>query len=196
MNNMKSTSVKTGGEVNMKFTTAKIAMIAMAICINYIGGQLALALHLPIYLDSIGTILIGAMFGPAFGVLPPMISGILMAFTGDIYSLYFAPVGMILGLTAGFVLKRIHSVGFMLLLSAFLITLPGTIVCAIINAILFGGVTSSGSSAIVAALSHTPLGLTGAIFVVQIFTDYLDRVISLALVMIVLRKLKPMLPNI
>ncbi len=196
MNNMKSTSVKTGGAVNMKFTTAKIAMIAMAICINYIGGQLALALHLPIYLDSIGTILIGAMFGPAFGVLPPMISGILMAFTGDIYSLYFAPVGMILGLTAGFVLKRIHSVGFMLLLSAFLITLPGTIVCAIINAILFGGVTSSGSSAIVAALSHTPLGLTGAIFVVQIFTDYLDRVISLALVMIVLRKLKPMLPNI
>lgn len=195
MNNMKSTSVKTGGVVNMKFTTAKIAMVAMAICINYIGGQLALALHLPIYLDSIGTILIGAMFGPAFGVLPPMISGILMAFTGDIYSLYFAPVGMILGLTAGFVLKRIHSVGFMLLLSAFLITLPGTIVCAIINAILFGGVTSSGSSAIVAALSHTPLGLTGAIFVVQIFTDYLDRVISLALVMVVLRKVKPMLPK-
>lgn len=195
MNNMKSTSVKTGGVVNMKFTTAKIAMVAMAICINYIGGQLALALHLPIYLDSIGTILIGAMFGPAFGVLPPMISGILMAFTGDIYSLYFAPVGMILGLTAGFVLKRIHSVGFMLLLSALLITLPGTIVCAIINAILFGGVTSSGSSAIVAALSHTPLGLTGAIFVVQIFTDYLDRVISLALVMIVLRKAKPMLPK-
>lgn len=195
MNNMKSTSVKTGGVVNMKFTTAKIAMVAMAICINYIGGQLALALHLPIYLESIGTILIGAMFGPAFGVLPPMISGILMAFTGDIYSLYFAPVGMILGLTAGFVLKRIHSVGFMLLLSAFLITLPGTIVCAIINAILFGGVTSSGSSAIVAALSHTPLGLTGAIFVVQIFTDYLDRVISLALVMIVLRKVKPMLPK-
>lgn len=195
MNNMKSTSVKTGGAVNVKFTTAKIAMIAMAICINYIGGQLALALHLPIYLDSIGTILIGAMFGPAFGVLPPMISGILMAFTGDIYSLYFAPVGMILGLTAGFVLKRIHSVGFMLLLSAFLITLPGTVVCSIINAILFGGVTSSGSSAIVAALSHTPLGLTGAIFVVQIFTDYLDRVISLALVMIVLRKVKPLLPN-
>lgn len=195
MNNMKSTSVKTDGVVNMKFTTAKIAMVAMAICINFIGGQLALALHLPIYLDSIGTILIGAMFGPAFGVLPPMISGILMAFTGDIYSLYFAPVGMILGLTAGFVLKRIHSVGFMLLLAAFLITLPGTIVCAIINAILFGGVTSSGSSAIVAALSHTPLGLTGAIFVVQIFTDYLDRVISLALVMIVLRKVKPLLPK-
>lgn len=195
MNNMKSTTVKTDTVNHMKFTTTKLAMIAMAICINYIGGQLALALRLPIYLDSVGTILIGALFGPAFGVLPPLISGVLMAFTGDIYSLYFAPVGMILGLTAGFVLKRIHSVGFMLLLSAFLITLPGTIVCAIINAILFGGVTSSGSSAIVAALSHTPLGLTGAIFVVQIFTDYLDRVISLALVMIVLRKVKLLLPK-
>ncbi len=172
-----------------KMTTQMIVMIAMAVVINYIGGQLALLLHLPIYLDSIGTILVAYMFGPIAGMCPPLISGLLMAATGDIFSLYFAPVGMILGLTSGLVLKRMldskkgfgKSLGAMIL-AAFVITIPGTIVSSIINAILFGGVTSSGSTVLVQLLRHTPLGLTGSIFVVQILTDFVDRFIALALV--------------
>ncbi len=161
----------------------RICMLAAAVCINYAGGQLALLLRLPVYLDSIGTILTGLMFGPVTGMLPPLISGILMMMAGDIYSLYFAPAGMILGLASGLVFRRIHAAGPGLFLAALLITVPGTLVVAVINAAVFGGVTSSGSSAIVALLSHTPLGLTGSIFAVQIVTDYLDRLISLALVM-------------
>jgi len=48
--------------------------------------------------------------------------------------------------------------------------------------VLFGGVTSSGSSILVQLLSHTPLGLTGSIFVVQFLTDYLDRCIAVFVV--------------
>ena len=40
-------------------TTLQLCMLAMAVCINVAGGQLALMLRLPIYLDSIGTILTG-----------------------------------------------------------------------------------------------------------------------------------------
>ena len=40
-------------------TTLQLCMMAMAVCINVAGGQLALMLRLPIYLDSIGTILTG-----------------------------------------------------------------------------------------------------------------------------------------
>ncbi|MDD6195316.1 ECF transporter S component [[Clostridium] aminophilum] len=170
-----------------KMAAAEICLIALAICINYAGGQLALLLRLPIYLDSMGTILIACIYGPVTGLLTPLISGMLMALTGDIYSLYFAPVGMILGLTAGIVLRNNSSFGWKLVLSAFLITIPGTIVSSVINAVLFGGITSSGSTVLVQALSHTPLGLTGSIFAVQILTDFLDRVISLYAVMAVLR---------
>ena len=70
--------------MNKKMTTLRLCMIAMAVCINVAGGQLALMLRLPIYLDSIGTILIGAWMGPFYGMLPNMISGVLMGFTTDI----------------------------------------------------------------------------------------------------------------
>ena len=39
-------------------------MIAFAICINFVGGQIALFLKLPIYLDSIGTVFVAAVLGP------------------------------------------------------------------------------------------------------------------------------------
>ena len=53
--------------MNKKMTTLRLCMIAMAVCINVAGGQLALMLRLPIYLDSIGTILIGAWMAHFMG---------------------------------------------------------------------------------------------------------------------------------
>lgn len=161
----------------------KLCFIAAAICMNYVGGQIALALRLPIYLDSIGTILISCLYGPVTGLVTPLASGLLMCVTGDIYSLYFAPVGMILGMVSGFVFKKYTRLNHRIFLAALMITVPSTIVSSVINAILFHGVTSSGSSILVQLLSHTPLGMTGSIFTVQILTDYLDRLISAGLVL-------------
>ena len=45
-------------------STQQLAFLAFAAVINIIGGYIALFLHLPIYLDSIGTILISAVLGP------------------------------------------------------------------------------------------------------------------------------------
>ena len=179
-----------------KMSAMKLCMLAMAVCINVAGGQLALMLRLPIYLDSIGTILTGLWMGPVCGILPNLLSGVILGMTTDIYSLYFAPVGMITGLMAGFagqfmkVLLTDRNVSKRkILLGAVLITIPGTAVSSVINAVLFGGVTSSGSAILVQLLSKTPLGLTGSIFAVQILTDYLDRAIALALAVTVLQVL-------
>ena len=177
-------------------TTLQLCMLAMAVCINVAGGQLALILRLPIYLDSIGTVLTGLWMGPLCGMLPNLLSGIILGMTTDIYSLYFAPVGMITGLMAGIagmVMKSLLSERNVrkrqILTGAFLITVPGTLVSSVINAVLFGGVPSSGSSILVQLLAKTPLGMTGSIFAVQILTDYLDRVIALALAVAVLQVL-------
>ena len=162
----------------------------MAVVINIVGGQIALMLRLPVYLDSIGTILTGAVLGPWFGMLPNLLSGIFMGMTVDIYSLYFAPVGMITGIMSGILLhgetagKSVK--GRWIFLKGLGVSVPGTIMSAVINAVLFGGVTSSGSTVIVQLLARTPLGLTGSIFAVQFLTDYIDRCVSIFAVSMVL----------
>ena len=86
-----------------KINAYQICLVALAVGINIVGGQIALFMKLPVYLDSIGTILTGAILGPWFGMLPNLLSGIFMGMTVDIYSLYFAPVGMITGIMSGLV---------------------------------------------------------------------------------------------
>ena len=165
----------------------KLSIIALAIALNVVGGQIALLLHLPVYLDSIGTILIAVIYGPFYGILPPLLYGMVMGFTLDIYSLYFMPVGIILSLTTGIVSRALNLQGRLIVPGALIITIPGTITSALITALLFGGITSSGSTVIVQILNKAGMGLTASVFVVQILTDYLDRLISLALVAALLR---------
>lgn len=175
--------------MNKKITAVQICLIAMAVCINVTGGQIALLLRLPVYLDSIGTIFAGALLGPFFGMIPNLLSGIVMGLTTDIYALYFAPVGMLTGFVTGLVFRKQMLKKAQIFPAAFLITVPGTVVSALICAGLFGGITSSGSAVLVQLLAKTPLGMTASVFVVQILTDYLDRLISLFAVVYLLNAL-------
>ncbi len=174
----------------VKITPIQLCLVAMAAGINVAGGQLALLLRLPVYLDSIGTIFTGALLGPWFGMLPNLLSGIIMGVTTDIYSLYFAPVGMVTGFMAGVVWKRAKRPLWMLALS---VSLPGTLLSSAICAAVFGGITSSGSTVLVQLLAKTPLGMTASIFLVQVITDFADRWISLFLTERLLRVLPPSL---
>ncbi len=170
-------------------TVRQLTLVAFAAVLNVVGGQIALLFHLPIYLDSIGTILTGALLGPWFGMLPSLIGGLVMGMTVDIYSLYFMPVGMILGFCSGIAGKMLGMPKFTLkglpklLLFSLIISVPSTIVSAGISAYLFNGITSSGSTVLVQLLANTTnLGLTASIILVQAGTDLLDRIISLALI--------------
>ena len=58
-------------------STRRLCFLALAIILNIVGGQIALLLHLPIYLDSMGTILIAVLFGPLYGMLPPLLYGLV-----------------------------------------------------------------------------------------------------------------------
>ena len=175
-------TVSTRREENSIISVRKMCVVALAIVLNVIGGQIALMLHLPIYLDSIGTIMIAMLYGPVYGMLPPLLYGLVMGFTLDIYSLYFMPVGLMLGLVTGLVSKYFSLQKWRMIPGAMLITIPGTIVSSVITAVLFGGITSSGSTVIVQILNKAGLGLTASVFIVQILTDYLDRLLSLVVV--------------
>lgn len=180
---MSNTNLKAvGREEGSIISVRKMCLIALAIVLNVIGGQIALLFHLPIYLDSMGTIMIAMLYGPVYGMLPPLLYGLVMGFTLDIYSLYFMPVGLMLGLMTGLVSQYFSLKKWRMIPGAMLITVPGTIVSSIITAVLFGGITSSGSTVIVQVLNKAGLGLTASVFIVQILTDYLDRLLSLVVV--------------
>lgn len=160
----------------------RLTASAFCIALNITGAYIALTLRLPVYLDSVGTILAGALMGPWYAVAAGMGGAAISGITTDVYALYFMPAGMITGMMAGFLFKTPLYKGRLMPLGAALMTAPGTMAGAFISAYLFSGVTSSGSSALVQLLNHMGMGLAASAFVVQIATDYADRFLSLALV--------------
>ncbi|MBO5292106.1 MAG: ECF transporter S component [Lachnospiraceae bacterium] len=163
-----------------------LCFLALAAGINYIGGTLALLLRLPVYLDTIGTLLASILLGPFAGMVPGLLSGLISGFTSDIYALYYIPVQLITGFLAGIVSRLFHPQGLRLIPAAALISLPGTLVSSCITAFLFGGITSSGSTILVQLLHHAGFGMTASVCIVQAATDYLDRLIALVLAAAVL----------
>ena len=164
--------------------TLKLTTLALCGVINILGGTIALLLRLPVYLDSIGTVLAAALFGPAAGLVPGLISGLISGMTSDVYAFYYIPVQLTAGSRSESLSLR--SMGWKLFPAALVISLPGTVVSSTITAVVFGGITSSGSTVLVQLLHSLGMNLTLSVCVVQAMTDFVDRMIVLAVVLVIL----------
>jgi hypothetical protein len=92
-------------------STAVLTLMPVAIAINLAVGSIAIALRLPIYLDSIGTVLVGVLAGPWAGALTGLLSNFIWSLlpipggAGPVAA-FFAPVAAVIGLMAGFWAKQ------------------------------------------------------------------------------------------
>lgn len=92
--------------LSRQFTTRVIALIPVAIAINIVlGYTVQTALKLPIYLDSIGTILVGVLAGPIAGAVTGAASNIIWQYAPGIgggtigpFAITAAVIGILAGL--------------------------------------------------------------------------------------------------
>jgi hypothetical protein len=93
--------------ITSQFDTRTIVLIPIAIAINIILGQtVAAALKIPVYLDSIGTILVGVLAGPIAGAVTGGLANLIWTYVlpAPFNSAYAAPffiVAVEIGLLAG-----------------------------------------------------------------------------------------------
>ena len=99
------------GRRSRDLTTATLTLMVVAIAINITVGSITVALRLPIYLDSIGTVLVGALAGPWAGALTGILANLIWSIlpipggAGPTIAFY-APVAGVIGLMAGFWASR------------------------------------------------------------------------------------------
>ena len=91
-----------------QFSTRTIVLMALAIPLNIVLGQtVASALKLPVYLDSMGTILVGVLAGPIAGAATGILSNVAWTFVlagtpfGSPFAWPFAIVAAEIGFVAG-----------------------------------------------------------------------------------------------
>ena len=174
------------------FSTISLAMIPVAIAINIAIGQIVKALRLPLYLDSIGTVFVGAVAGPWVGALTGLLSNIIWALLfGDVTNTVpYAPVAAAIGFLAG-VFGRYgwFKTWWKAIVAGAITGVVASLMSAPITFYRFGGVVGTGMDVITAAFRSQGINMLAANFLQGLATDPLDKAISFFVVYLILRAL-------
>lgn len=173
-----------------QFTSQTLALIVIAVAINMIGGQLISMLKLPIFLDSIGTLIGAVLLGPLIGMLIGLITNLIWGLLTDPIAAAFAPVAMVIGLVAGWLARA----GWFrtlpkVIASGVVITLAVTVVAVPIRTALFAGVTGSGADLFVAWMHSMGQNLVESVAITVLGANLVDKILTAIIVWMLLRQL-------
>ena len=134
-------------QLKKDFSTLTLVLIPVAIAINIVIGQIVVLLKLPVFLDSIGTVLVAVLAGPWAGALTGALSNIIWGLLVDPGAVPWFPVAAAIGLVAGICANfGLFKSWWKVFIAGFFVALAAVIVSTPIGVYLFGGITSSGSS--------------------------------------------------
>ncbi len=163
--------------IKKDFNTMTWVLIPVAIAINVVMGQIVVLLKLPVYLDSIGTMLVGALCGPWAGALTGTLSNIIWGLAIDPNAFPWWPVAFFIGLVTGFCANGgLFKNWWKVVITGFLVALTAAIVSTPIAVYLYGGITASGSSFITAYLLQTGQGVLQAVFSTNFLVEPVDKI--------------------
>lgn len=169
------------------FSLMVILLIPVAIVINIVGGQMTSMLKIPVDLDMIGVLLVGALAGPIpaalTGVLTNLINGIM-----DPSWLPYAFCSFFIGISAGLLSKyNMMNKIWKLAVSGIIIALVATVTATPITVFFFGGATGGGASMIAAGLMATGKQILEAVLSVYIVTETIGKMISIFVAYVIIK---------
>lgn len=170
-----------------------LALIPLAVGINLAMGLIVQAVGLPIFLDTIGTVLVAVLAGSRAAVVTGTLSQtVFTVLSGNPMWLYFLPLQVTVALYAGFVASK---GGFRSLPTAVLWGIGLGILAATlswpISFHVFGGVTSVGMALVVTVLEFIGAPLGVAVYAASMMVDITDKMVTF----IMLRSLLVSLPR-
>ncbi len=167
----------------MKSKQISVILIA-GILINLIGNIINNSLSLPLFLDSIGTVLAAATLGPWIGAIVGFLSNLIMGLVTNPILIPFALVNVIIGIVVGlFARKR----GFKDFLTPLYACVTLAIICPLVASpiavYLFGGITGGGLDKIYYTLLQSGNDVMSSAFLARVPITLADKMISVYLIM-------------
>jgi energy-coupling factor transport system substrate-specific component len=172
------------------FSTVTLVLIPVAIAINVVIGEIVVLLKLPVFLDSIGTVLVAVLAGPWAGALTGTLSNIVWGLIIDPNAFPWFPVAFFIGLVAGICANfGLFKTWWKVIITGFIIALTAAIVSTPIGVYLYGGITASGSSFITAYLLATGRGIFEAVISTNFIVEPVDKIATALLAWLIIRGL-------
>jgi energy-coupling factor transport system substrate-specific component len=167
-----------------------IVFSASFIALNLLLGKLAATLSLPVYLDTVGTIIAAVMlpwrYAVLVGVGTSLIAGVVIHPSFPFYAFTQATVATVIYLLAK---KNWFSAWPKAVCAGLLLALIAAIVSAPVTVVVFGGVTLSGTTALNAVFMAAGKNVWQAVVTGSLLVESIDKVSACVIAWLVLRRL-------
>ena len=169
-------SSATGGGVPLTYV---IALVPVASVLNVIGGTVAGALKLPIFLDMIGTAVVAMTIGPWWGALVGVITNVTSGFITGPVSIPFAACNVVGALIWGYGTKWGWANDKLKFFGLSVASAVGvSLMAAPIVIFVFGGATGHASDVLTAGLLAAGGDMWTSVFSSNISVSSADKILS------------------
>ena len=170
-----------------KLTWKSILIILMGVIINLAGRFLAQALILPLWLDSIGTLLSAVLLGPLAGAITGAVMNLLVSLSNSV-SGWYAIVSIAVGISAGLTFPRERKRdAFSVLASSVLTGVVAVFMSTPLNLFFYKGYTGNvWGDGLVDMLARDINLKWFCSFLGEAFVDMPDKTFSMIIVMVII----------
>jgi energy-coupling factor transport system substrate-specific component len=152
------------------------AFCGVSVAMNIVLGIITSALGIPLYLDTLGTVLSAAILGPIPGIIVGALSNIITGLMYSVTDIPFCLVNMAVGLIVGLVAKKFK----FNLAVAVIVGLALSFICPAIGTpigiYVYGGLNGSVSDMLVTSLVQGGQTIFQASFLRNVASNLIDKV--------------------
>jgi energy-coupling factor transport system substrate-specific component len=160
-------------------TTLVVALVPLAVAVNFVANWVAATLGLPIYLDTVGTFLASVLVGPWWGALVGVLTNGVGVLQNGASNALFAPVNVAAALIWGYGIRSFglgrNAVTFFAL-AVVVGIVTGALAAPIV--IFLGYATGHPSDLITASLLGFGVSLELAVLASSVLSSVADKVVS------------------
>ncbi|NUP75707.1 MAG: ECF transporter S component [Sinomonas sp.] len=161
--------------------TTTLALVPVALVLNIVLGQFVGSTLVPIYLDSIGTVLVGFLAGSAAGAATGLLSNLVWSFFNPSvlpFAAGAAAVGALAGLAARWGTVRRF---YWLPVAGVLTGLVAALIAAPVAVAVFGGTATGATGAVIAVFRAAGDSLVDSVTKGAILSDLSDKLVTFIL---------------
>ena len=167
-----------------------IPLIAFGAALNIVVGQAVQLIKLPLYLDSIGTVLIACLVGPLAGMLTGAFANLTLGLFFNYAFIFFIPVTLVIGAFSGIVARiGVFKRWYTAVPAGLIQGLLSAVASAPIAAFMFGGVTMGGTDFLVLYFRAIGRSIIQSAFLQGLAADPIDKAVSYLIVYFLLTRI-------
>ena len=153
-----------------------VAFCGICVAINIVLGIITSALGIPLYLDTLGTVLSAALIGPVPGIIVGALSNIITGFMYSVSDIPFCLVNMAVGLIVGLVAKKFKFTVVSAVITGLVLSFVCPAIGTPIGIYVYGGLNGSDSDVLVMSLVQAGKDIFQASFLRNVASNLIDKV--------------------